>query len=206
MAFDKMGNLYASTLPGIGNSSIYKINANGQVSSFAQGLYAAEGIAFDTLGNLFVANAANNTINKITPNGQVSNFLITGLNGPADFAFDSIGNMYISNYYGNSIFKYDTMGNLSTFISGLVNPATMKFDRNGSLFVGNGSNGVPTISKFDSLGNLQYSWAPGGAYVRGFALQPVPEPSTYALGLIAAVAMTWLSRVNKRRLKKSDKI
>jgi len=196
MAFDSSGNLYASTLPSVGNSKVYKITASGQVSVFAQGLYAAEGIAFDPSGNLFVANAANSTINKITPDGQVSNFSITGINGPADFAFDTIGNMYISNYYGNSIFKYDTSGNLSTFISGIVNPSTIEFDSYGSLFV---VNGTTTISKFNANGNLQYSWNTGGAYARGIAFQPVPEPSTYVLGLIAAGAIGFVARCRKRQ-------
>ena len=40
------------------------------------------GLAFDTAGNLYVANAGNNTITKVTPAGVTSTFVSSGLNDP----------------------------------------------------------------------------------------------------------------------------
>ena len=68
-----------------------KITPGGVVSTFATGLNGPTGLAFDSSGNLYVANYDNGsgtTISKITPGGTVSTFA-TGLNGSEGLAFDS---------------------------------------------------------------------------------------------------------------------
>ena len=60
------------------------------------GLTAPVGIAFDTSGNLYVANINNNTISKVASDGNVSEFAF-GLTGPYGLAFDTSDNLYITN-------------------------------------------------------------------------------------------------------------
>ncbi len=86
VALDGAGNAYISDG---GNCTIRKVTPGGEVSTFAgsAGLAgsadgnganarfnAAQGLAFDAAGNLFVADSSNNTIRKIAPNGDVSTF------------------------------------------------------------------------------------------------------------------------------------
>jgi len=52
-------------------------------------------VAFDSSGNLFVADTNNNKIKKIDASGLVTTFAI-GLKGPVGIAFDSNGNLYVA--------------------------------------------------------------------------------------------------------------
>src|ERR1700722_11768773 len=85
-------NLYVAEY---GSGSIVEISPGGGQTTFASGLSAPQGLAFDNAGNLYVANAGANDIIKITPNGTQSLFA-TGFVGPFGLAFDSHGNLYVS--------------------------------------------------------------------------------------------------------------
>ena len=52
------------------------------VSTFASGFNQPDGLAFDSAGNLYVANVGNNTVSEVTPAGVVSTFA-SGFNGPS---------------------------------------------------------------------------------------------------------------------------
>jgi sugar lactone lactonase YvrE len=110
------------------------------------------GLAFDSSGNLFVANSGSNSISKITRGGGVvNNSYITGVNS-RHIAFDSVGNMYVSDYR-QSIRKYNSNGILinPTFGGqlGFV-PWGIKFDTSDTLYVYDYSNG--SIRKISSDG------------------------------------------------------
>jgi DNA-binding beta-propeller fold protein YncE len=66
----------------VSNSStgtISKIDTSGVATTFATGLSTPRGLAFDTAGNLYVANSiASGTISKIDTLGNVTSFA-TGL-------------------------------------------------------------------------------------------------------------------------------
>ncbi len=59
----------------------------GVVSTFASGFKQPDGLAFDSAGNLYVANTDAGTVNAVTPAGVVSTFA-TGFNNPYGLAFD----------------------------------------------------------------------------------------------------------------------
>ncbi len=143
---------------------------------------SSQGLAFDSSGNLYVADYSSNTVNEVTPSGIVSTFVLAsaGLSDPSGLAFDSSGNLYVANLGDNTISEVTPLGIVSTFVpasAGLSWPEGLAFDRNGNLYVVNGNDnntvsevtpsGVvstflpasaglsdPTGLAFDSSGNL----------------------------------------------------
>lgn len=105
------------------------------------------GLAFDSAGNLFIADSGNNRIRRVTPAGVIANFV--PINGPSYLCFDGSGNLYASQPLEHSVRRIAADG------------TTTLFAGNGlSGFLGdNGSatsarlNG-PTGLRFDARGNL----------------------------------------------------
>ncbi len=82
-------------------------------------------------------------------------------------------NIYVScKSDSGTIEKFDSSGNRSTFVSGLIQPAGLTFDRSGNLYVsiqGDLSTvSDDTVEKFDSSGN-RTTFASGLAKPRGLA-------------------------------------
>ncbi|HTO71602.1 MAG TPA: hypothetical protein VMR31_17205, partial [Myxococcota bacterium] len=112
--------IYLSLYDGSGGSGskVVRINAGGLPSTFASGLNTANGIAFDTGGNLYVASEYGNSIYKITPSGVVSTFASSPLlNGPYSLAFDAAGNLFSANYFDGSVSEISPAGVVSPFAS-----------------------------------------------------------------------------------------
>lgn len=142
VAADGSGNVYVADA---GNSTVRKIAANGQVTTFAgiagitgsadgAGAIArfngAQGIATDAAGNVYVADTNNQTIRKITAAGVVSTFAgeagLAGstdsparFNGPYALAVDSAGNVYVADFFSATIRKITAAGTVST-LAGLA--------------------------------------------------------------------------------------
>jgi sugar lactone lactonase YvrE len=92
LAFDAQGNLYASSA-----SKIEKFTAAGERSTFANGFGWANGIAFDTAGDLYVVDNVQSAVMRITPDGVVHPFAKGGFSVPQyivvepDFAPPTVG-------------------------------------------------------------------------------------------------------------------
>lgn len=86
-------------------------------------------MAFDTAGNLLVADSGNHRIRRITPAGQVSTFAGNGsaasagdggqataasLNNPWAVAVDASGNVYVGEYSGHRVRRIAVDGTIST--------------------------------------------------------------------------------------------
>ena len=100
-------------------------NANGTgLNAFFNG---AQGIAIDSLGNLYVADTQNHLIRKISPSGVVVTIAGSGtagnsngvganasFNQPSGIAVDSTGNIFVADYGNNLIRKITPGGTVST--------------------------------------------------------------------------------------------
>src|SRR5208283_786645 len=99
-----------------------KFTPGGLQSTFASGLTVPLGLAFNSAGDLFVADAApgtNGIITEFTPGGTKSIFA-SGLNYPEGLAFNSAGDLFVATEDGY-IYEYSSGGGQSTLASGLSN-------------------------------------------------------------------------------------
>ena len=104
-------------------------------------------IAFDSSGNLYVANPGANTVSKFAPGSTTASATITGLDFPDALAFDSSGNLYVINNNISTISKFGPGGTTPiATLTGLSQPAVLVFDSSGNLYVANQVSN--TVSKF----------------------------------------------------------
>jgi DNA-binding beta-propeller fold protein YncE len=118
-------------------------------------LNAPEGITFDSLGNLYVANYGTNQILIYNSALVQTSSISQGLAGPNRLAFDSVGNLYVSNGKSNSITVYDPSGNQitsKTITQDVNRPLGVAVDSAGNVFVAN--NGANNISAYTADGVL----------------------------------------------------
>lgn len=135
------GTLYVSNF---GNNVVESFDSTGSGSVFASipGGAGSAGLARDSAGNLFVAEAITNNIFEVTPSGAISTFASTGLSNPLGLAFDGAGNLYAANANDGTIEEFTPAGSGSVFANtgqtGLFGPVGLAFDAAGNLYVGLG--------------------------------------------------------------------
>lgn len=113
-----------------------------------------EGLAVDSGGNLFFADAANHRVRMVTPAGIISTVAGTGhagysgdngpataaqLNQPYGVALDTAGNLYIADYGNQRVRRIGPDGNIVTVAGdgpvGLLGPRNVAVDAAGNLYV-----------------------------------------------------------------------
>jgi streptogramin lyase len=131
--------------------STFCINAQ-TPSDYVTGLNTPTGIAFDSAGNLYVADYGAYNVTKITPNFTKTPF-ISALNGtPQQIAFDVNGNLWIAGSGSfNGIVKVNTAG-VSTTYSASGSPYGIAVDASGNAYYSEANSG--DIKKLDPNGTV----------------------------------------------------
>ncbi|WP_183568040.1 NHL repeat-containing protein [Mucilaginibacter sp. SP1R1] len=227
---DASGNIYVADL---GNNMIRKITPAGVVSTlagsgeagYADGTGAnatfntPRGLAFDSQGNIIVADRGNNLIRKVTTAGVVttiagnrtagyldnSTALSAQFNQPNGIAIDAQGNIYVADLLNYAIRKISTAGLVTTYIGGpkkttiIGNPGAILFDAKGNLFITDQNGRVLEINTNKVLISLAGNLAtPGFADGQGVsALFNAPQ------GIVADVSGNiWIADSNNNRIRK----
>ncbi|TKC82919.1 hypothetical protein FAZ69_24755 [Trinickia terrae] len=150
-----------STLAGSTTSG--SANGTGSAASFN----TPSGVAVDTSGNVYVADAFNNEIRKITSAGVVSTLAGSTTSGSTDgtgsaasfktpygVAVDSSGNVYVADTFNNEIRKITSAGVVSTLAGSTTSgsadgtgsaasfnhPYDVALDGSGNIYVADGGN------------------------------------------------------------------
>ena len=194
MTFDASGNLW---VPSVGNNTVYEyvgpFTSSGTLQpakTLTLGLKTPQGLAFDSKGNLYVANTGTTSgknaiaIFKAPISNRAPKFL-KGVVAPSGLAFDHSGNLYVSsNSTTGAIAKY-----ASNHIVGGDSPSII--DSTGLARSPYGADLV-----FDSAGNL-YDADCGdspGIYSYPTATKPFSStlaPSFYSNKKIKSVGCVW---------------
>ncbi len=107
----------------------------GPVSNFAHLPFGTnpEGLAFDTLGNLFVAGGGD--VSKITPGGTVSLFATLPFSaGGYGMTIDPSNNLYVADSFIGEVSKITPGGTVSSYGT-VSSPRGLTFDGIGNLYV-----------------------------------------------------------------------
>jgi len=178
LALDSSGNLYAADQ---GNQRVREVTAAGVISTMAgdgQPSYAGDGLpaitasldapaglAFDTSGNLYIADSSNNRVREVQISGVIvtaagdgltSGFggngdpaALTPLFSPQGVAADPSGNLYIADTNHHRVIQVDPAGNVTT----IAGTGMAGYNGDGSTSLLLELNG-PTGLALDAAGNL----------------------------------------------------
>jgi len=189
IAVDSSGNVYIADSD---NHRIRKVTPDGNISTIADTGAATNfpvldmlqvsfynGLTVDNLGNVYVADIANDVIRKVTPEGTISIIAGTGkdgstdtgiattsqLSGPAGLAIDNLGNVFIADMSNSRIRKVALNGTISTITgttvsvdtgiattSRLTNPFGIASDKLGNVYFADSNNN--RIRKVTPEGNI----------------------------------------------------
>ena len=206
VAVDGAGNIYIADLQ---NARIRKVSTSGIVTTVAgngtfgytgdggtatSAALAPYGIASDSAGNLYIADAYDNRIRKVSGgnittvagngtfeySGDVGPAASAQLNFPSGVAADAAGNLYIADTYNNAVRQVSTTGAITTvagtgafgyFGDGgaatsaqLGQPSGLAVDRVGNLYIADTANS--SIRKVSPAGTI---FAVAGTGISGYS-------------------------------------
>ena len=140
LAFGPDRQLYVSSRA---EGTVYRVDAAGDVHTFAEGLGVATGIAFDAAGDLYVGDRSG-TIFKIRTarGGKAQETFVFATLEPSisayHLAFDSKGTLYVTGpttASSQAIHAIDRDGTATVFYCGLGRAQGMAFDAGDNLFI-----------------------------------------------------------------------
>ena len=109
-------------------------------------------IAFDSMGNAWIADRTLNAVIKTSPQGVITKIQPPGAGSLYDVAVDPSNVVWAVDFTNNEIYRLDSSGNvLSTITTGSLNqPTAISFDSSGNAYVTNAGSTV--ISRYNSSG------------------------------------------------------
>ena len=135
IVFDHSGEMYVTSRY---DGSVYRVKDNGSMTTYAEGMGTATGMAFDAMRNLYVGDRSG-TIFKISPTAEIFVFATLEASVSAyHLAFGPDGGLYVT---GPTTSSYDAVyrigpdGGVTEFYRGLGRPQGMAFDVSGNLYV-----------------------------------------------------------------------
>jgi sugar lactone lactonase YvrE len=143
------GSLYVTRSGARGHRtpvSILRLDSHGELHTLHGDVANPTGIAFDSMGQMFVTSRLDGTVYRLTPFHEVVAFarelgIATGI------AFDRVGRMYVGDRSG-TIHRINGVGEAEVFA--LLEPSVaayhMAFGPDGALYVTG-----PTVSSFDAV-------------------------------------------------------
>lgn len=165
LAFDLDGFLHVSSYQSAG--SVVKLNAAGAVDNQFHGLALPRGLAFDYLGNLFVAEQGGRVVKLTAPAmtaetwGQVPS--------PLGLAVDSAGDLFVASNTNDVIYRISSLRGMSVFAM-LNKPGGLTIDERGYLYVSD--TGQNLVRRISPSGDAKI-YAYGISNPRGLAVDPV---------------------------------
>ena len=143
------------------------------MSTHAEGMGVATGIAFDKDENLYVGDRSG-TIFKIARDRQIFVFATLEPSVSAyHLAFGPHGDLFVTGPTTSSfdsVHKIDSQGNVSTFYRGLGRPQGLAFDKEGNLYVAASLSGKRGIVRIFPNGEASLQVA--GRRLVGLAFAP----------------------------------
>ncbi len=175
MAVDAFGNLFVSRKSESSNASdgvILKFTSDGRSSVFVSNISHPKGLAFDSLGNLYLAYPDRNSILKFTPEGTRTTFA-SGIAHPNRLAFDAFGFLWVTDPGAGALYAIAPSGVVFLIDSSDLDPELtglndLAFDGAGNLFLTAGESVVEIDSTLTTL--FTVAAVPGGA--GGIAIEP----------------------------------
>ncbi len=186
LAFDSAGNLYIADANG---KAVSRVGPSGGVAttSFTTSFFPGS-IAFDAGGRLYIADENGTSVYRAPAGGgtpSVFAAIATSTDGGlGGLAFDAAGNLYAAAFNGNYVDQVTPAGTVSTFATGVNGPNGLAFDAAGDLFIADAGT---TVSEVGPAGGTATTFATGFNSPYGLAFAPVPEPSSAAMLIPAAV-------------------
>jgi len=148
-ALDLEGHIYTTLSGRRGekvSNSIFKISPSGVVQPYVTDLMNPTGIAFNSLGEMFVSSRHDENVYKVSPFGEKSIYA-KGMGVATGIAFDQDDNLYVGDRTG-TIFKIDKKREIFVFatLEPSVSAYHLAFDDEQNLYVTG-----PTTSSYDHI-------------------------------------------------------
>lgn len=150
------------------NNTVTTVGPGGSTTGgtpFISGLNAPDGIAFDSTGNVYVANNSGNKVSKYSSTGSLINASLGGsISSPTGVAVDSSGNVYAGTQ--DDVIKVTPGGTQSTFgpiDQDIFRAQGVAIDNVGNVYVAGASQ---TIVELNSSGN-ETNFSFGGSLGEG---------------------------------------